>query len=97
MAEALVRSESPTEYFRELVESAMQHQRLTAGEHTSFYIVNLLTGCLHIEDNPPQSRVDFQDRAKNRLDLDFSLKPTPSGDLEVTEIKIHKVNGAERK
>lgn len=41
--------------------------------------------------------VDFQDRAKNRLDLDFSLKPTPSGDLEVTGIKIHKVNGAERK
>lgn len=41
--------------------------------------------------------VDFQDRAKNRLDLDFSLKPTASGDLEVTAIKIHKVNGVERK
>lgn len=41
--------------------------------------------------------VDFQDRAKNRLDLDFSLKPTVSGDLEVTAIKIHKVNGVERK
>lgn len=41
--------------------------------------------------------VDFQDRAKNRLDLDFSLKPTASGDLEVTDIKIHKVNGVERK
>lgn len=41
--------------------------------------------------------VDFQNRAKNRLDLDFSLKPTVSGDLEVTAIKIHKVNGVERK
>lgn len=41
--------------------------------------------------------VDFQDRAKNRLDLDFSLQPTVSGDLEVTAIKIHKVNGVERK
>jgi hypothetical protein len=41
--------------------------------------------------------VDFQDRTKNRLDLDFSLKPTASGDLEVTAIKIHKVNGTARK
>jgi hypothetical protein len=49
MAEALVRSESPTEYFRELVESAMQHQRLAAGELTSFYVVNLLTDCLHVD------------------------------------------------
>jgi len=49
MAEPLVRSESPTEYFRELVESAMQHQHLEAGELTSFYIVNLLTGFVHVD------------------------------------------------
>lgn len=41
--------------------------------------------------------VDFLDRAKNRLDIDFFLKPTPKGNLEVTDIKIHKVNGVERK
>ncbi len=53
-----------------------------------------------IESTPENLQVvcvDFQDRAKNRLDLDFSLKPTASGDLEVTGIKIHKVNGVERK
>ena len=47
MAEALVRHESPSEYFRELVESALQHQRLIAGELTSFYLVNLLTGFMY--------------------------------------------------
>lgn len=49
MAETLVRSESPAEYFRELVDSAMQHQRVAANEHTSFYVVNLLTGFLHFD------------------------------------------------
>jgi hypothetical protein len=45
----VVRSESPTEYFRELVESAMQHQHLDAHELTSFYVVNLLTGFIHLD------------------------------------------------
>lgn len=49
MAETLVRSESPAEYFRELVDSAMQHQRVAANEHTSFYVVNLLTGFMHFD------------------------------------------------
>ncbi len=52
MAEPLFRSESPTEYFRELVESAMQHQRLDAREVTSFYVVNLLTGFVHLDRSP---------------------------------------------
>ena len=41
--------------------------------------------------------VDFLDRSKNRLDIDFSVKPSPSGELQVTDIKIHRVNGAEPK
>ena len=49
MAERLVRNESPTEYFRELVESAMQHQHLAARELTSYYVVNLLAGFVHLE------------------------------------------------
>ena len=49
MAERLVRSESPTEYFRELVETAMQHQHLSARELTSYYVVNLLTGFVHLD------------------------------------------------
>ena len=47
MAEALVRNESPTEYFKELVETAMEHQRVVVRNLTSFYLVNLLTGFVH--------------------------------------------------
>lgn len=52
MAEALVRNESPVEYFRELVESAMQRQQLSARELTSFYLVNLLAGFVHFDRSP---------------------------------------------
>jgi hypothetical protein len=44
MGEPLVRNQSPVEYFRELVDAAMQHQQVAAREHTSFYVVNLLAG-----------------------------------------------------
>jgi hypothetical protein len=52
MAEALVRTQSPTEYFRELVESAMQNQRVSAHELTSFYVVNLLAAFVHLDRSP---------------------------------------------
>ena len=52
MAEAIVRTQSPTEYFRELVESAMQNQRVSAHELTSFYVVNLLTTFVHRDRAP---------------------------------------------
>jgi hypothetical protein len=52
MAEASFRSESPTEYFRELVESALEHQHLAAGELTSFYLVNLLSGFVRVDRAP---------------------------------------------
>ena len=42
MAEGLLRNESPIEYFKELVESAITHQGLGARDTTSFYLVNLL-------------------------------------------------------
>ena len=48
MNEALLHDESPTEYFRELVESAMQHQQVEVGRLTSFYVVNLLAGFVHV-------------------------------------------------
>ena len=53
MADALFRSESPTEFFRELVETAMQNQRVSARELTSFYVVNLLAGFVQ-----PDARAD---------------------------------------
>jgi hypothetical protein len=49
MTDRLVRSESATEYFRELVESAMQRQKVAARELTSFYVVNMLTGFIHLD------------------------------------------------
>lgn len=41
--------------------------------------------------------VDFLDPSKSRLDVDFYLKPTESGDFQVTKIKVHKINGVEKK
>ena len=52
MADRVFRSESPTEYFRELVESAMQNQHLAAREVTSFYVVNLLAAFVHLARSP---------------------------------------------
>ena len=54
MAEALFRNESPIEYFRELVETALQHQRLGAREMTSFYLVNLLAGFMRRDHSQRQ-------------------------------------------
>jgi len=47
MPEPLLHRESPTEYFRNLVESALQRQHLAVRELTSFYVVNLLAGFVH--------------------------------------------------
>ena len=52
MAEAPARNESPVEYFRELLESAMQRQQLSARQLTSFYLVNLLAGYVHFDRSP---------------------------------------------
>lgn len=49
MASPLVRNETPTEYFKELVEAALARQRLQAAELTSFYVVNLLTTFIHLD------------------------------------------------
>ena len=49
MAERLVRHESPVEYFKELVESAISHQGLAAREMTCFYLVRLLAGYIHLD------------------------------------------------
>jgi hypothetical protein len=47
MAESLVRNETPEAYFKELVDAALQRQRLQPSELTSFYVVNLLTTFVH--------------------------------------------------
>jgi hypothetical protein len=46
MNDTVFRRESAVEYFKELVEGALTHQRLAAQELTAFYVVQLLTGFL---------------------------------------------------
>jgi hypothetical protein len=46
MSDAVLRRESAVEYFKGLVEGALAHQRISAGELTAYYVVNLLTGFL---------------------------------------------------
>ena len=53
MADALVRQETPAEYFKELVETAMEHQHVAVRDLTSFYLVNLLTGFVHFDRSSP--------------------------------------------
>lgn len=49
MAEPLVRSETPAEYFKELVDGALLRQGVQAAELTTFYVVNLLTTFVHLD------------------------------------------------
>jgi len=46
MSDAVLRRESAIEYFKELVEGALAHQRISATETTAFYVVHLLAGYL---------------------------------------------------
>jgi len=50
MAESLVRNETPAVYFKELVDAALLRQRLQPGELTAFYVVNLLTTFIHVDN-----------------------------------------------
>ncbi len=38
----MIRRESPIEYFKEMVEAALEHQQVEAEELTAYYLVNLL-------------------------------------------------------
>ena len=43
----LVRDETPMEFFREQLEKAMEHQRVSTSAFTEYYLVNLLSSCVH--------------------------------------------------
>ena len=60
MTDAVVRRESASEYFKELVEGALAHQHIAAGELTSFYVVNLLTGFLQQPAEDDQTPLAFR-------------------------------------
>jgi len=59
MEERLVRDETPTEFFREQLERAMEHQRVSTSAFTEYYLVNLLTRCVNGEALPaPEAGYD---------------------------------------
>src|SRR4051794_3437503 len=49
MSDAVFRRESAVEYFKELVDGAISHQRLAAQELTAYYVVQLLASFLQRE------------------------------------------------
>ena len=53
MAEKLVREETPMEFFREQLERAMEHQKVSTSAFTEFYLVNLLVSCVRGDPLPP--------------------------------------------
>lgn len=44
MSERLVHDETPMEFFKDLVESALERQRIPSSDQTTFYLVSLLAG-----------------------------------------------------
>lgn len=53
MANPVIRAQSAMEYFKELVDGAVEHQRVESEELTRFYLVNLLAGFVQLEDGQP--------------------------------------------
>jgi len=86
VGDSLFREETPAEYFKELVESAVARQRLQVAELTSFYLVNLLCGYVRpdrasdLDDEPLALRLahalgsgGLEQRARLRTLGDVSL------------------------
>lgn len=64
MPDADVRQQTPEEYFKDLVDSALVRQHLHATELTEYYLVNLL--CRFVR---PSSRIPFSDESSQPLAL----------------------------
>ena len=58
MADDLVRSESPLEFFKAQVEHAMQRQQLRTSSWTEYYVVNLLAGFVALNRRAATVQVD---------------------------------------
>ena len=50
----LVHKQTPTEYFKELVESSLSRQHVRAGDLTAVYLVNLLCQYVRVDASPNQ-------------------------------------------
>jgi hypothetical protein len=88
MERPVLREQSPAEYFKELVESALSRQHLQAGDLTEYYLVNLLCQYVRLDarvltgdhDQPLAMRLaralesgGSEQRARLRSLADFSL------------------------
>jgi hypothetical protein len=54
----LVRDETPMEFFREQLEKAMEHQKVSTSAFTEYYLVNLLSACVHGDLPPAEAGFD---------------------------------------
>jgi hypothetical protein len=52
MTESLLRDETPTAFFKEQLEKAMEHQKVSTSAFTEYYLVNLLAHCVQTEGIP---------------------------------------------
>ena len=52
MAHKLLHDLTPIEFFREQLERAMHHQRVSTSAFTEFYLVNLLASCVRAHNMP---------------------------------------------
>jgi hypothetical protein len=62
--EAVLREQTATEYFKELVESALARQHVQAGDLTEYYLVNLLCQYVRLD---PATDVDYGEPLAVRL------------------------------
>lgn len=76
LGDPMVRRESVVEYFKELVDEALAHQSVVAGELTAFYVVQLLAGFLQrpAEDDAPLALRLFRALESGGLRQRASLK-----------------------
>ena len=65
MERPLLREQTPAEYFKELVESALARQHLQAGDLTEYYLVNLL--CQYVRLDARGGRADHSEPLAFRL------------------------------
>ena len=61
MSDPLVREQSPIEFFKELVESALARQHVHAADLTEYYLVNLLCRYVRLDRGAPADAAAYDD------------------------------------
>ena len=58
MSEPVLHGQTPLDFFREQLERAMEHQKVSTSAFTQYYLVNLLAGCVRGEVPPSEPGFD---------------------------------------